>query len=323
MAGGETKMIEEAPAPVLDAHPQDHPEDLLDLARNGAIGDAQWQTLRRHVDVCFPCATQFRLSGIATEGSPPSPSQTHLERVSVRRTLQRIAVSAEVPRRSRVRRLLPIGAATLLLSGTALAASWWTSRRGPGVTLGVSSGATARPAPLERPHGPSAPHPLAAAVGSAGVVPARDPAPRPIEGRARPALPSAGDLFARARTLRLEGNTEGALALYRRLQQSHPDSRESLLSYLVVGRLWLERDRPELAARQFSLFLRVGGDGTEEALVGRATALGRLGRSAEEAADWAALLAGHPNAVYKNRAHQRLAELKNQTSSAHSSPGVP
>jgi hypothetical protein len=48
---------------------------------------------------------------------------------------------------------------------------------------------------------------------------------------------------------------------------------------------------------------------TEEALVGRATALGHLGRSVAESEAWREVIERHPGSIYANHAKRRLAAL--------------
>ena len=61
---------------------------------------------------------------------------------------------------------------------------------------------------------------------------------------------------------------------------------------------------------QLDAYLRTG-DLTlrEEVLSARALALNRLGRTAEEAAAWKALLDGYPDSIHAVRAQARLEEL--------------
>jgi hypothetical protein len=215
----------------------------------------------------------------------------------------------------------------LLLSSGAFAATWWSARhaveRSKAVALfGPGGGMTAprRHVLASADGAPASP----AVEGPTEVTSRGERAPQPPSGGgARANRSSAGELFARARRLRLGGDSTGALAIYRRLQREYGDSREGHLSYLVAGRLWLERDRPELAAAQFSRYLETGGSATEEALVGRAAALGRLGRSSDEAMDWQRLLSEHPTTVYASRARTRLGELRGRDGALDSVPGPP
>jgi hypothetical protein len=62
------------------------------------------------------------------------------------------------------------------------------------------------------------------------------------------------------------------------------------------------------ALSAFDGYLATGaGSLREEAMVGRARALERLGRSAEEHAAWAALLERFPQTIHAERARGRLA----------------
>jgi hypothetical protein len=295
----------------------EHPEELLDLAGRGAMSDSQWRALREHIAVCLPCATQERMSMRAAAESAVagtiSPSRVHRDRLALNRALERSRLSRRARRAwlvPRARRWISVGVGTVLLSSAALAATWWSTRHIAAVSV------LARPAQVATAS-VSEFHPrLLRPVDS---LPQRDePSSEPTPGdrgaslasaRGRGDRATAAELFAHARALRLNGNQEGALAIYRRLQRGYGDSREGRLSYLVVGRLWLERGRPDLAAPQFSRYLDTAGSASEEALVGRATAFGRMGRASEEVTDWRTLVSEHPQSVYLNRARSRLEEL--------------
>ena len=88
------------------------------------------------------------------------------------------------------------------------------------------------------------------------------------------------------------------------------------MSFALAGRLLLEKGSPEPALAQFNQYLARPGDVGEEALVGRATALGRLGRSASEAAAWREVLERHPGSIYAAHARKRLATLAEKPPSA-------
>jgi tetratricopeptide (TPR) repeat protein len=133
-----------------------------------------------------------------------------------------------------------------------------------------------------------------------------EPAPRPAA--ARPTVTAAA-LFERAGTLRREGRADAAIAAYRRLQATFPDARETALSFALAGQLLLERGRAKEALAQFDRHPKAGGDVGEEALVGRADALERLGRNADAVAAWKNLLERHPGSIYAARARARLAQL--------------
>jgi TolA-binding protein len=109
--------------------------------------------------------------------------------------------------------------------------------------------------------------------------------------------------------LRGEGKVNAAIATHLRLQRLYPAARETRLSFALAGRLLLERGSSEQALAQFNQYLARPGDVAEEALVGRATALGRLGRSVAEAAAWREVVERHPGSVYASHARKRLATL--------------
>jgi TolA-binding protein len=100
--------------------------------------------------------------------------------------------------------------------------------------------------------------------------------------------------------------------LYRELADLFPGTREEVTSRVSLGRLLLDRmGNPGRALQLFESYLSAAPDGTlaEEARLGRALCLGRLGRSDEERGAWEDLLASHPDTVHQARARARLEEL--------------
>jgi TolA-binding protein len=163
-----------------------------------------------------------------------------------------------------------------------------------------------------------APQPAARAVAAtAPASPAESgfvaepgpPADEPIQQRAPRAQPSAATLFAQAVALRSEGKVDAAIATHQRLQRLYPTARETRVSFALAGRLLLEKGSPDQALAQFEQYLSRPGDIAEEALVGRATALGHLGHSTAEAAAWREVLARHPGSVWATQAKNRLSAL--------------
>jgi hypothetical protein len=103
-----------------------------------------------------------------------------------------------------------------------------------------------------------------------------------------------------------------AVRLYRALQERFSGSSEELVSRVTLGRLLLDRLGDSRGALvQFNSYLASPGGGVlrEEAMVGRALSLGRMGRAAEERAAWQALLDNFPKSTQRKRAQARLAEL--------------
>jgi TolA-binding protein len=152
------------------------------------------------------------------------------------------------------------------------------------------------------------PAPRNVAEPSLAVEPAA-PADEPQLQRTPRAQPTAAALFAQAVALRGEGKVDAAIATHQRLQRLYPGARETRVSFALAGRLLLEKRSPELALAQFDQYLSRPGDIAEEALVGRATALGRLGRTSAEVAAWQEVLARHPGSVWATQAKSRLAAL--------------
>ena len=89
-------------------------------------------------------------------------------------------------------------------------------------------------------------------------------------------------------------------------------AREETTSRVLLGRLLLDRGAdPTQALGLFTRYLDESPGGTlaEEARLGRALALTRLGSAKEERQAWQQLLAFHPNSIHAERARKRLEEL--------------
>jgi TolA-binding protein len=169
---------------------------------------------------------------------------------------------------------------------------------------------------------PVAAHPRSVAATEPALSPSSKPAaassPEPAQEPARPAAPaavesaSASELFSRANQARRDGKVTEAVRLYRALQERFSGTSEELVSRVTLGRLLLDRLGDSRGALvQFNSYLASPGGGAlrEEAMVGRALSLGRMGRSAEERAAWKALLDTWPKSTHQKRAQARLAEL--------------
>jgi len=123
---------------------------------------------------------------------------------------------------------------------------------------------------------------------------------------------TAPELFARANDTRRRGDAAAAARQYVVLQARFPRSPEASLSHVALGRLYLDRlGDSGRALAQFDEYLAGGRDGdfSEEALVGRALALQRLGRTDEERRAWHTLLGAFPRSLSADRARARMVEL--------------
>lgn len=150
---------------------------------------------------------------------------------------------------------------------------------------------------------------VAAPAAASATTESVEPAAAPPE---QPPL-TAETLFASANEERERGAYGEAVRLYRDLSQRFPQSAEATTAHAIVGRLLLDRGDPSGALVQFDDYLQSGMTTLgEEAGVGRALSLQRLGRSTEEAEAWTTLLSTYPQSVHASRARSRLAALGNR-----------
>jgi anti-sigma factor RsiW len=299
---------------------EEHPEDLLDQALAGELRTAERAALDCHLAACSACALHLALGTQLRSGTPTAAARVNWEnRLAIAGALSRL----QTPRPWSARRLgwiaLRLAAATILLvAGFAVAAVSLRIVRAPrGVAVVGQQGvrlAGTRPADrtvLAAPTvGRPVPEPIALVKGPTGTPP-----------RERSAMlgPSAAALFERASDLRHQGRIDQAIDTYRILQQRYPQTREANLSFMVAGRLQLERDRAAQALTQFDHYLKNDAEVAEEALAGRAEAFRRLGRPRAEGTAWRLLLTRFPGSVYAGLARSRLAALE----SASPSPLLP
>jgi tetratricopeptide (TPR) repeat protein len=122
--------------------------------------------------------------------------------------------------------------------------------------------------------------------------------------------PSAASLFEQASALRDRNRIDEAIAVFRKLQQLFPSTRESRISFAVAGRMLLDRGRPAQALAQFDQHLAHRGEAPEVALAGRATALGQMGRVSAERETWQKVLDSYPGTVYASQAKERLSQMQ-------------
>jgi hypothetical protein len=316
-----------------------HPEDLLDRARRGDASSEEWQRLRAHMEACPACRFEHVLAGDCAAPGSVSRSNDALLLARVRRgasrTLQQRSASASratrrAGGRRRPTRLVYAGAAIVLFAATVAAATTVVRRvlRAPAVEL---IAAPAKRAP--RPHARMSSSGAVASADEGLVVeapavdvdeavavpdaskPPREPTLRTVRprGLASATDASPGDLFSRANAARRSGHTREAARLYRELQREFPGSSEELVARVTLGRWMLDRlNDPAGALVRFDSYLAnpVHTALREEALIGRALALGRLGRETEERGAWTAFLAAFPGSVYAERARGRLAILR-------------
>jgi len=271
----------------------------MDMALGGILPAAQRRDLNLHLAACAACAAHMAAAQYTRDALAEQPHDEQLDRQAVERAMTGLFP----PRfaRARYQRAFRLGFALagLLLAGGMAGAALWRSHRPASVPL-------LRPEISDEPRAglPAPTHDEPSVVV--------EPAPASSDAvlqRVPRAQPSAAALFAQALALRSDGKVDAAIASHLRLQRLYPTARETRLSFALAGRLLLDRGSPEQALAQFNQYLAQPGDVTEEALVGRATALGHLGRSAPEAEAWREVIERHPGSIYANHAKRRLAVL--------------
>jgi TolA-binding protein len=204
--------------------------------------------------------------------------------------------------------------------------------RGPVTEVAPAEGSASTDgaaAPLEAPapsrrgvasrHGVHASDKLATAAGSptvlAGVAPTHAEAPSAKDGAAKDAAPakeptSAAKLFGEANQARRSGDIGRASGLYHLLQDQFPGSPEADLSRVTLALLLLDSGDAQGALSGFERYLAGSSRGLEaEALVGRARALGRLGRRDLETSAWQEVQRKYPRSIYGRQASERLLAL--------------
>ena len=281
-----------------------HPEDLIDRASHGGLDPDEQATLDRHLASCPVCAAQVSLGPRFQRELTARPRDQLLDQRAVNAAMRRMQQSPSRRRRSSPSWPRWAAAATLVVFGVAGAAAVIGRRMAQRRT--IQSPATS----VEPPAARAAIGPLEAAPAEAPRPPAPPPArPAPTAHGAPRLAVTAVALFERAEKLRREGRMDAAIATYRRLQATFPETAEARLSFALAGQLLLNRGRAHDALAQFDRHLKVGGEVGEEALAGRAAALEQLHRTDDAVAAWKSLLARHPGSVYAERARARLDQL--------------
>ena len=299
-----------------------HPEDLLERAERGAISAADRVRLELHLAECAVCRVERALATQAALDVAPLRD----EKLFLARLKRDVGVRLEASPGQRARRKRTVVVVALLAASVATAATAATvvvMRRAasshettvavPGVGKAHQAprmtAPVAAPAPTPAAEEPSPAEPMAVdAVAPSAELPAK---PAAVD------VTSAAEAFSRANLARRDGKVKEAVRLYRTLQERFAGSSEELVSRVALGRLLLDRLGDSRGALvQFNSYLASPGSGAlrEEAMVGRALALGRLGRSAEERAAWSALVAAWPKSAHAKHAQARLAELDGRPS---------
>ncbi len=304
-----------------------HPEDLLEKDAQGSLEAGERTRLEAHLAHCLACRMERQLR---VDFAGELEAEIRLERV-IGLGIETAVVAAPPrdsivvlrgPRKRRHRAVWLLAAAVLLVGGAAAAAmglseARWAVRsalpapepvNAPVVTRAKAHVAAASGGVRE----PEVVAPVAEIAAETIVTPVTPPPAalphRHIEPVAT-AIPVDGpaELFEAASEARRRADYGSVLDIDRDLEQRYPTSREAQVSREIVGRLLLDRADPAGALAKFNSYLNAGGgDLGEEAMVGRATALERLGRTDDAARAWSALAAAYPDSPYAARARARL-----------------
>jgi len=304
-----------------------HPDHLLARRRAGRLSPEESALLDRHASRCATCAFEIAAGQDFDRdlAAPIDPAALAAITAGVQRRVDAASAAPAPPRRSRPA-LIGVAAAVAVVAASALAAALSASRP-------PSAPAPRRlpPAALA-PVAPPAPRPVVVAPATPPVASAAVPLVTPPQVEAPPrarrhhvrtvAAPAPPSLAARdgARTLfeqavaaRRGGQHALAASLFEQLQHRYGDSEEASISQIALGRLWLDRlGQPARALAQFESYLaaRRRGESREEAMVGRAAALERLGRTASAREAWEAVRDAFPGSVSARRAAVRIDALR-------------
>jgi TolA-binding protein len=295
-----------------------HPDELFDRLRAGNATASERERAQSHLQSCSACRLEQALLADADEAAA-APEAAEIAERARRRALAQLrtvrALGARGARKPAARRVRSLFAAALIAACFAAVALGRTGLRwhAPSPSLAPTHARAVSAAEVGLP---SAPAPASAEAAPSALDEPESHAPeigasKPVSSAQRaPEAPSASELFARANQARHQGDAREAATLYRSLERAFPKSAEANVARVTFGRLLLDRlGEPRAALAEFDAYLSAGGALREEALVGRALALGRRGRRQEERASWSTLLTTFPQSTYAARAQQRISEL--------------
>lgn len=300
----------------------DNIDDLIALARRGELGEPEVRRLEMVLRTSDTTRALYDVGSSFDAKLTRRPGDEELlarVRDRVKAQVAASALAGAPPRKQRWR----LAALALLVAGAAAAsvvALQALTSRGPDQTVVSQPSKVATPTPTAATLPPVAPARPAQGARDGERAGAHEPS---ATSSAAPEGPSptahtpnavsapevtAPGLFAAGNAARKSGAQANALATYHKLQQAYPGSPEARVSRVLSGRLLLGMGRTDAALAQFDHYLAGAAESglAEEALWGKAQALSRLGRTAEEQRVWRILLQRFPKSVYATTARQRL-----------------
>jgi TolA-binding protein len=291
-----------------------HPEHLIDAVRRGNASAAQRAELEAHMRVCAVCAAEHRLAtAFADEDRSAAVKSSGVSAAALDEMLKSLAHEGRVlvadHSWKRAAWLPWAAAACLFFTGSAAAATLiavWRSdhQTAPSYASAVAVGAAGHrsashearevlpPAPVSVAPEPNA-HLAVEPVTTGAIKSSPHSSPQPKT------MASAVELFEKARAAHLSGDAKLAIKRYRLLEQRYPSSLETHVSWVVLGRLYLEQlGDARTALTYFDRYLEKNGPNQPEALIGRARCLRALGRTQEEVQALRRLVERHPDSLY-------------------------
>ncbi|MDX2050870.1 MAG: tetratricopeptide repeat protein [Polyangiaceae bacterium] len=303
-----------------------HPEHLIDHVVRGVSLSKSDAEPQLHLQECHACRLELDLhAALNAEPEVLTGDGELIERAIERATLQlsqggvhRIGDAKHL--RTKHRRFSPImlGIGVSLMAAAAAALGLvlqFVSSDGvetAGADAKLAPSIEARPREAVRdPNGDSETAPSVESVVQVRNRPPEKPEPSATKEGGRGTQLSGNlspaELFAQATALRRAGEASRAVRVFRQLQRQHPSSPEAGASRLSLARLLMEHTNdPGGALLQFEAYLKSGGPLEQEALVGQALALDRLGRPAEARGAWRQVLRRYPGSTYAKQARLKV-----------------
>ena len=295
---------------------ESHPEELLDRARRAPLPPEEQRALDAHLESCAACRFQNLTQPGLFAHVPALSNDADVVAAALRRAEAELrgeragSVSlsqfTSTPRRCGRRGVVVAALSLAAALAGATVASLQTRRTPTGSATSPrrdTSIASAAPSPAPSDQARPA---VSSTTSSLAIA-----SSRPLEPTLRTAVQGASSCaksFSEGNRLRRGGDVARAAQIYRRLALDCPGSSEALTSHVLLGRISLDRlANPAAALTEFNEDLAHGhGSLREDALIGRALALGRLRRSAEERSAWEVLLREYPDSMYAEKAREKL-----------------
>ena len=266
-----------------------------------------------HVATCVFCASELDLGDEAADARVVDAAR--VDRL-VRGALE-VHAKRTARQRTSSRWVLLAAAAAVFVAMTAAAAPWWNvrARRTDSDSRMHETPAAVTTTPPGPPPGPptaaAPPEPTKTEPAAVEPQPSAKPAPAPAPRAATEETWTSSTLFASANAARRRGDLAQATAQYRLLVRKYPTTDEAATAHVSLGLLLLDQKGDARGA--LAELDRYLADGThsslrEQCLVGRARALGKLGRHDDEKRAWSALLREYPDSLSADMAHARMAD---------------